>query len=312
MNHKKTNEEFLELVKMFVGESYTPLEDYVDYVTKIKIKHIKCNYEWYISPNNLIIKKNKGKTICPKCNNKIPYNTDSFREKVKDIVGDEYQVEGEYKNNKTKMVFKHNKCGYSWNLEPEKFTNKDVRCPKCHGNARYTSIEFAELVRIQHDGEYKFIDDYVNNRTSVKLMHKECGTKFSVTPSSFLNGNSKCPICYPTYRISTGEQKIEKYLIINKLYFGRQYSFDDCRHKGTLFFDFAILDEQDNVQYLIEFDGKQHFKPINFFGGNETHNGVKIRDEIKNEYCKINNIELIRIPYWDFDNINEILDKAIV
>ena len=59
----------------------------------------------------------------------------------------------------------------------------------------------------------------------------------------------------------------------------------------------------------IEYDGIQHFEPIERFGGKEEFSRTKIRDNIKTQYCKDNNIKLIRIPYWDFDNIEMILKK---
>ena len=59
----------------------------------------------------------------------------------------------------------------------------------------------------------------------------------------------------------------------------------------------------------LEFDGKQHFEPNEFFGGIEGYNKLIVNDEIKNEYCKNNNIRLIRIKYDE--NIIEILDSLI-
>ena len=87
-----------------------------------------------------------------------------------------------------------------------------------------------------------------------------------------------------------------------------QYTFEDCKFYNVLPFDFYL--PQYNI--LIEYDGIQHFEPIDFAGkGKEWAMNrfidCVIRDTIKNEYCKKNNIKLIRIPYWDFDNIEEIL-----
>jgi len=62
---------------------------------------------------------------------------------------------------------------------------------------------------------------------------------------------------------------------------------------------------------LIEYDGIQHFKPIKYFGGEEKFKFQQKTDFIKNEYCKNNNIKLLRIPYWEFDNIKLILAKEL-
>ena len=85
--------------------------------------------------------------------------------------------------------------------------------------------------------------------------------------------------------------------------------------KSKLKFDFAILDDKDNPMLLIEFDGEQHFYPSRYSKDPENNvnrfNLVKKRDDIKNKYCIDKNIRLLRIPYWDFDNIEEILSKEL-
>ena len=72
-------------------------------------------------------------------------------------------------------------------------------------------------------------------------------------------------------------------------------------------FDFAVFCEKGSLRNLIEYDGKQHFEPIEFFGGIESYNQLKVNDDKKEKYCKENNIKLIRIPYYDKDNIETTL-----
>lgn len=66
---------------------------------------------------------------------------------------------------------------------------------------------------------------------------------------------------------------------------------------------------------LIEFDEEQHFYPSRYSKDPESNtnrfNLVKKRDDIKNKYCIDKNIRLLRIPYWDFDNIEQILSKEL-
>lgn len=76
-------------------------------------------------------------------------------------------------------------------------------------------------------------------------------------------------------------------------------------------FDFAIIDNNEKVTTLIEYDGRQHFEPISDFGGEEGFKITQNNDSIKNKYCKNNNIPLLRIPYWDFDNIELILNNFL-
>ena len=63
-------------------------------------------------------------------------------------------------------------------------------------------------------------------------------------------------------------------------------------------FDCAILDDNNNLIRLVEFDGEQHYEESNFYDYQTTHHN----DLLKNQYCKENNIPLVRIPYWERNN----------
>lgn len=84
------------------------------------------------------------------------------------------------------------------------------------------------------------------------------------------------------------------------IHFIQQYTFPDCLTENHFRckFDFAIF-EKDRLKCLIEYDGIQHFQDTNF--GLEKN---QFRDNIKDNYCKQNNIKLIRIPYTDFEKIS--------
>jgi hypothetical protein len=59
----------------------------------------------------------------------------------------------------------------------------------------------------------------------------------------------------------------------------------------------------------IEYDGKQHFESIEYFGSEESLKKKKIKDFIKDNFCLKNKINLIRIPYYDFDKIEKIIEE---
>jgi hypothetical protein len=107
--------------------------------------------------------------------------------------------------------------------------------------------------------------------------------------------------------VSYGEKKIIKYLTENKIKHNHQHKFDDCINIKKLIFDFYIEDK--NI--CIEFDGRQHFEPIDYFGGIESFNSLILRDNIKNEYCEKNKIKLIRISYEDINLIYKILNTEL-
>lgn len=120
-----------------------------------------------------------------------------------------------------------------------------------------------------------------------------------------------CPKCAQ----SKGEKIIAEYLLNNNIYYKPQYMFNDCRHINPLPFDFAIFNDinKEDLFMLIEYDGELHFKPYRKMeDGYKKFMNTQRNDEIKNKYCEDNNIELLRIPYWDKNNINEIIDKVFI
>lgn len=133
------------------------------------------------------------------------------------------------------------------------------------------------------------------NFNYVFLCECECGNLIEVTSNSLQSENTTSCGCTR----SIGENNIEKILKENNILYKKQYSFPDLfsYKKGRLFYDFAILDENNNVIRLIEFDGLQHKYAYDFFGGEEKLKITKENDKIKNQYAKIHNIPLIRIPY---------------
>lgn len=104
--------------------------------------------------------------------------------------------------------------------------------------------------------------------------------------------------------MSKGEERISSLLKSARVSYEKEYSFSDLKYKNTLLrFDFAILSGGRPVK-LIEFDGEQHFKHIAKFGTYSDFKHMQENDRRKNSYCLRNNIPLIRIPYWDLDNIS--------
>lgn len=133
----------------------------------------------------------------------------------------------------------------------------------------------------------------------------ECGY-IGVKSSKNIN-RTGCPSCNTN---SKGEKEIAKWLKDNRIKHKTQFKIEECRNIKPLPFDFALFNGRKLI-YLIEYDGIQHFKPSERFGGEEGFIKRKMHDNIKNEYCKSRNINLIRIPYWEFDNIDSILEKII-
>lgn len=106
---------------------------------------------------------------------------------------------------------------------------------------------------------------------------------------------------------SKGEKLVKQVLEDMNIQFTREQKFKDLKFKSYLRFDFYI--EKNNRKFVIEFDGPQHFKPIPRFGGDQALVLTKIKDNIKNEYCKNNKIKMIRISTLNKNYIREIIKK---
>lgn len=116
--------------------------------------------------------------------------------------------------------------------------------------------------------------------------------------------------------MSRTEYRIAEYLDKLNVNYKAQYTFAGCRDKNKLPFDFAIIDEKGVVKMLIEYDGEQHFQPVQF--GNETKKeamrNFKIcqkHDKIKNNFCKRRKIYLLRISYLENKDLYKIIKRTL-
>ncbi len=138
--------------------------------------------------------------------------------------------------------------------------------------------------------------DERQNEETVYQCKCECGSIVNIKRSNLISGNTQSCGCIR----SKGEFKIAQILTENNISFEKEKSFNDCKFEDTnalAKFDFYV----DN-KYIIEFDGIQHFQ---IHGWNTEENFQKIQeyDVIKNQYCKDNNIPLIRIPYTHYNDL---------
>ena len=102
-------------------------------------------------------------------------------------------------------------------------------------------------------------------------------------------------------RASRAEIKIEEILQENGINFVEEYSFEGlCSENGTpLRFDFAIFDDDDNIDFLIEYQGKQHYEASAKFGGKRALYQQQHNDNKKRRFCALHDIKLIEIPYTE-------------
>ena len=159
-----------------------------------------------------------------------------------------------------------------------------------------------EIISRVDDGVLLNPDDYENvySRLTFKC---SCGNEFTTTLVNYTkHGINRCPTC--SQKESRGELLIRGYLEDNNINFKQEKRFSDCRDNKPLPFDFFLPDHNK----IIEFDGKHHYSAVY---SDEQHLQTVKHDKIKNNYCKQNGIELLRIPYWEGDHIPELLSQFI-
>lgn len=162
-----------------------------------------------------------------------------------------------------------------------------------------------------HAHNIELLEDYTGYSDKIKCKCKIDGYEWGARPYTLLNGHG-CPKC----SISKGEKRIAQYLdnlgigyIYNKKYFNDLVGTGG----GLLRPDFIIP----SLEIWVEFDGRQHFEPVDFTSAMSEQQLqaqfkiVQQNDQIKNQYAKDNNWTLIRIPYTEYDNIEQILSEYI-
>lgn len=273
----------------------TVLGEYKNNRTRVDVMCNVCGNTF--SPKALSLYMGHG---CPYCAGTVGKTTEQFVDEMS-VKNPNVKILGKYRNSKSKIETQCLRCDYIWTPTPNTLL-KGEGCPKCSGLMRKTQDEFVREMAEKHP-TVTVIGEYVNNRTKVKCFCNECETYFFSAPHTMLSNGNGCPNC----TTSRGENRIKEWLKNKAIDFKPQHIFDDCKDVRVLPFDFYIPSHN----LAIEYDGIQHFEPKDFFGGIESFNTLKKHDSIKDSYCKENNIRLLRIPYYSYDNIDTILDNEL-
>lgn len=235
---------------------------------------------------------------CVKCLNNVP-TQEEFIERLISKRGNEYDYSlVKYVNSRTPIeiscsihgVFKQTPRNHLYG----------GKCPICLELEKITTETFIERSISIHGNKYNY--DKVKYTDCKGMVQITCDMHGDFLQRADIHlAGSGCPTCNK----SKGELKIRKILENKNIQFIPQKKFPDCKDIKTLAFDFYVP----KLNLCIEFDGKQHFEIVEYFGGEKEFKLIQKRDEIKNNYCRDNNIKLLRIRY-DQDII-EILDKEL-
>lgn len=304
-NKRLSNKEWVRKVESMVGDEYIFLEDYKGSSKKISVLHQECGSKYFIAPQYFT----RG-SRCPKCSHKNGTTKhrktqEEFDLEIYDMCGEEYTFIEAYVNTYTPILVRHNNCGNEYRTAPRDFI-KGRRCRKCffESTLKTQSQWESEVYDLVKD-EYTFTEYYINDSTKITVRHNVCGKTYQVKPNNFLNG-TRCIYC-PSSR---GERLVAEYLDYLDVPYIPQWEFDDLRYINRLSFDFYLPDHNT----LIEYQGAQHYTPIDFFGGVDALQEQKVRDNLKMEYASAHGYHLIEVPYTEDtgDKVKEFIELRLL
>jgi len=291
--------------------------DIIDGHSWVNAEDIETGYRYYNFPYRIIIRR-----IHPfnSTNPHRVYNLSLWARKndynveIKEVFNDFRFL----KNKQMKAVLICNLCHREWDATLNNVMKK-TECPYCSGRFPTETNNFLycfpEIVK-----DWDYIKNSVNpskftigSKQKVWWKCHICGCEWKATINNRTREDgTRCPECVND---SKGEIRIRKYLKHNSISYIPQYSFKGCRNKNVLPFDFAIFEDYacKNLLCLIEFDGAFHYveKHEAIYNDKYSLSYIQNNDKIKTEYCRVNGIKLIRIPYWEKSNIEIILNKEL-
>lgn len=208
-------------------------------------------------------------------------------------------------NSTSNLCFRCTKCGNLFYTSLVSFNMNSGFCQQCGLNSQIKNRqkpinEVIDIIESKNQNTLLNPQDYKNSNTNnLQIKCGSCGKIFMQSLSNYQKSNltGKCPDCNET---SYGEFLVATYLEKYNVKYKRWHKYDDCKDKRYLPFDFYLPD----YNMVIEFDGIQHYEPI---WGEDAFKMTKLHDAMKNQYCRWNNINLLRIPYWERENIENIL-----
>lgn len=291
-NLSKSKEKFLkELPNDF------ELIDYKNY-KDVTVKCKKCGHVRHTTGDNI---KRFG---CKPCKMKPiieaqAHTTEDFIKMARDIHGDKYDYSKvNYSNGKEKVTIICPEHG-EFKQAPIKHVYAQHGCPKCAGFG-VTKEEFIKRSKEVHGDFYDYSKvKFINTQIPVTLICPKHGD-FLIEPSKHYNAGCGCKQCFE----SSGEKLVNSILTILKIPFEREKIIENPYNNHNFRVDFYF--ELNREIYIIEYNGEQHYRPINLFGGEHRFQIQTIRDEDLRKYCKENNINLLEIKYSE-TNINSLI-----
>lgn len=196
------------------------------------------------------------------------------------------------------------------------FSEKCYYGDKCRIKPLYKIPDREQKVKVGNDyGLFTVLSispssDHEDHQCRAEVKCKICGRILETRFDKLIEEELACE-CF--MKRSGGEMKIKYYLDTHHYNYKSEYAFDDLRDVNPLRYDFAILDDNNSLLALVEFDGGQHFKfTPKFHKTIEDFEKDKLHDEMKNNYAKNHNIPLLRISHKEKQKIDEKLTEFML
>lgn len=306
MVKRKTTEQFEKEVHEWTAGEYTLVGVYIKSSIPTTIKHNVCGRVFDMAPN----KFQQGHR-CPACYKDSKVKTlEQFISDVRSIHGELFEVVSDYTSSSSPVTLKCTVHNFTFDSVPNNILRKTKRliCPKCFGDyqrekQRKDTEEVVRQLTMKHRGKIELIGEYVNTHTKTLFKCADCGKEFKAEPNSVLR-ISGCPYC----STPKGEKLIREFLDDNNIPYESQKKFEGLEADRKLSYDFYL--PVNNI--VVEYDGLQHDKPIEFFGGVEAYNKQRLHDELKTSFAQQNGITLLRFKYEEStENILNTLSLAL-
>lgn len=232
------------------------------------------------------------------------YQTDEFIAKLKTMYGDKWDYSQTVYNgysSKVKLICLEHGEFYK---NPGDMTSTRLSgCPECcRKNTPYTTEEFVKKATEIHQGKYRYEKTkYVDCFKKITIECPKHG-EFDQRPTAHIVQKTGCPTCV----ISNGENLIAKILKKHEISFNQQFIFTGNYNKYR--YDFLLTTHR----ILIEFHGEQHFRPVDYFGGQESFKKIRHNDKAKIKLAKIQKIPLIELNYTHLFLSEEEFEKLLV
>lgn len=223
-------------------------------------------------------------------------------------INKEFELVEEYKGKTTlKHKLLHKKCGNVIEKTLGKMIcNNPEYCYICSGKNKHKTTEtyIEEINAIYGEGVIEILGQYIDAKTPIPIHRNDCEHDYNVAPTNLLRKKG-CPKC--GIRQSKYMDKVEEILISIQEPYEKEKRIEECKNVRPLPFDYYLP----NKNILIEVDGEFHYVQGRFKSAEARLESVKRRDQIKTEYCKNNNIPLLRLPYFEFENFEKIIKEFL-